>query len=320
MVRNGDKRKFEDEVDALFKLPLAEFIESRKALAARLKKDGRADDAERVKLLAKPPISAWTVNQLYWDYREAFDELMDAGQRFRKLQTSRQAGKVADMREALDARREALTQLSELATELLRDAGHNPSLDTIRRITTTLEAVSAYSALPDGALPGRLTKDVDPPGFESLTSFVPVTVTPQRTQESAHPSPSKKADTKRPKTTREDETNRLKERQARIAAAKAALQEAKKSLTEARATAQRLEATQKKIDAAAKEAEKHRREAEERFKRANAVAENAVRRARSGAIEVEELKKAAEDAKRADEKATRDFETLFRESPARQLM
>ena len=135
--------KLDDDIDALFKLPLTEFISARKALAARLKQNGLVSEAEGVKALAKPSISAWTVNQLYWRHREAFDELIATGQRFRKAQVT---GKMVNMREALDARREALSHLSDLATEALRDAGHNPSLDTLRRIGTTLEALSVATS------------------------------------------------------------------------------------------------------------------------------------------------------------------------------
>jgi hypothetical protein len=171
---NDHKRKraddLENEVDALFRLPLAEFTGARNALAAQLKKSGRGDEAARVKALAKPSISAWAVNQLYWNHREEFDQLIALGERFHKAQKS---GKVAEMRTALDARREALTELSDLATSLLRDAGNNPAPDTIHRITTTLEGISAYASRADGPRPGRLTNDVDPPGFESLAGFVP---------------------------------------------------------------------------------------------------------------------------------------------------
>src|SRR5713226_531900 len=110
--------KVDDDIDALFKLPLTEFVGARKALAARLKKGGLGSEAEGVKALAKPSISAWTVNQLYWRHREAFDELIATGQRFRQAQVT---GKMVNMREALDARREALSHLSDLATEALRD-------------------------------------------------------------------------------------------------------------------------------------------------------------------------------------------------------
>src|ERR1041385_5264080 len=101
--------KLDDDIDALFQLPQTEFIGARKALAARLKKNGFVSEAEDVKALAKPSISAWTVNQLYWRHREAFDELIATGQRFRKAQVS---GNMVNMREALDARREVLSHLS----------------------------------------------------------------------------------------------------------------------------------------------------------------------------------------------------------------
>src|SRR6267378_3487487 len=151
------KGKVNDEIDALFRLPLAEFTGARNTLAARLKKSGRGDEAVLVKALVKPSISAWAVNQLYWNHREAFDRLLESSGRFQKAQSSRHAGKLADMREALDARRKALSHLSDLATSLLRDAGHNPTLDTSRRVTNTLEAMSVYSSRSDAPRPGRLT-------------------------------------------------------------------------------------------------------------------------------------------------------------------
>ena len=102
------KSKLEDDVDALYNLPLAEFTAARNALAGQLKKSGRGNEADFVKTLVKPSISAWAVNQLYWKHRDAFDELIATGERFRKAQTSGLARKVADMRGALDARRRYL--------------------------------------------------------------------------------------------------------------------------------------------------------------------------------------------------------------------
>jgi hypothetical protein len=332
MVRNSGKRerngegigsekkgKLENDVDTLFKLPLAEFIGVRNTLAARLKQGGRANDANLVKTLAKPSISAWAVNQLYWKHREAFDSLLAAGERFRQAQRSGLARKVADMRASLDARREALSHLSDLATSLLRDAGHNPTSDTMRRITTTLEAISAHAALSDGPTPGRLTHDVDPPGFESLASLIPGTT--EGAQKPARVTASKKlaaaATNTRQKAKPTPDVRQLEAtRQARIAAARVSLQAAKRSLIDARARAQRLQAAQKKAYARAKEAEKQRREADERFKQASAASEEAAQRARSIADEVEEAAKAVEDAKLTISKASKELESLFRESPA----
>ncbi|HUS09973.1 MAG TPA: hypothetical protein VMZ30_05850 [Pyrinomonadaceae bacterium] len=325
---SAHKRRREDlddaEVDPLFRLPLAEFTGARNALAAKLKKSGRGDDAARVKALAKPPISAWAVNQLYWNHREAFDRLIASGERFHKAQTSRSAGKAADMREALEARREALTHLSDLAIALLRDAGpnpgQNPSLDTVRRITATLEGMSAYASRSDGPRPGRLTDDVDPPGFESFGSFVPAAGMAEPRDEPSRVTPSKKPSSAPTKTRRkvgpDDDVRQLEEtRKAKIAAAKVSLQDAKRSLTEARSRAQSLEAAQKKADAEAKKAEKHRRDVEASLEKAKASAEDTALRARSVAVELEEAAMAVEDAERTVEKAAKELESLFKETP-----
>ena len=331
-IGSETKSNLDDDVDALFKLPLAEFIGARNDLAARLKRAGRANDANLVKALAKPSITAWAVNQLHWRHREALDRLLVTGQRFRQAQTSHSAGRISDMRESLDTRREALSHLSNLATALLRDAGHNPTPDTIHRITTTLEALSAYATPSDGPTPGRLTQDVDPPGFESLASLISGTATTKRNDELTRVTSSQKrrsaAAKMRESTSPACDVQKVRQaeetRRARIAAAKLTLQEAKRSLTEARSRAQRLEAAQKKAyadakeaDAEARQAEKQVRDAEERFKKASASSQDAAHRAQRIAAETEEAAHAVEDAKRAIEKATQEFDSLLQQSAAK---
>jgi hypothetical protein len=258
--RNGDdfgaRRKLKDDIDELFKLPLAEFIGARNELATRLKKSGQANDANLVKTLAKPSVSAWAVNQLYWRHRAAFDKLLATGQRLR--------GKVTDVRGALSARQEALLHLADLATALLRDAGHNPTQDMIHRVTTTLEALSALS---DGPTLGRLTQDVDPPGFESLASFMPSAGSLKPAKEAPRVTALQKA--------REEET-----RQAKIAAAKSSLQAAKRSLSDAHADAKR--------------ADKQLRQAEEQFRDAKADAAQAARTVEDAKRTVEKASKELE--------------------------
>jgi hypothetical protein len=213
-----DKAKGDDEadVDALFSLPLTEFTPARNALAARLKAGGRADEANRVKAIVKPTVSAWAVNQLYWKHRDSFDRLISAGQRFREAQASQFGGSAAGMREPSEQRRVALEELLSLATALLSDAGHSASPEAIRRISTTLEAISVYALLPNAPAPGRLTADVDPPGFDALAALMPATaITSQR------------------KAAAED-TRKLEEvRSTEIAAAKLSLSDAERTLKEA---------------------------------------------------------------------------------------
>jgi hypothetical protein len=280
-VRNSVK--LNDEVDELFQLPLSDFVSARNTLAARLKQIGRADDANLVKTLAKPSVSAWTVNQLYWHHRGAFDKLLAAGQRFHKAQTSSLAGKVADMRGSLEARREALAHLSDLATSLLNDAGHNPSLETIRRITTTLEAISALASVSDGPTLGRLTQDVDPPGFETLASFVVGVPAIKREPARSITSPKLTVVPTKSQQQKADERRIEQERQMRRAAAKLSVQTAKKTLAAAQAKAQNLE--------------KQLIDAEERFNVARAASKAAG--------------KEVEDARRVLDKASKELESLF---------
>lgn len=305
LQKNGE---LDDDLDALFRAPLAEFTAARNKLAAQLKKSGHGDDAALVKALAKPSVSAWTVNQLYWNHRESFDRLTSSGERFHKAQTS---GKIADMREALDARRAELRRLSDLASSLLRDAGHNPSLDTIRSITATLEAVSVYGSRSDGPRPGRLTHDVDPPGFESFGSFVPAAGTtkePPRLKLAKQPGSVITGQQR--KTTPKNNVRQIEEkRKTAIAAAKASLQEGKKSLTKARAKAERLAAAQKTAEAEMKKAERRKRDAEKSLELAKAAFEYAAKRARNLAVEVEEVGKAVDEAEREVAKVSKELES-----------
>ena len=71
---------------------------------------------------------------------------------------------------------------------------------------------------------------------------------------------------------------------------------------------------QKKADGEVKEAEKQRRDAEERLKKARAASDDAARRARRVSFDVRVAAKTLDEARLAVEKATRDLESLFRES------
>jgi hypothetical protein len=336
-IESEKRGNLEEDVDALFKLPLAEFTGARNNLAARLKRDGRANDSNFVKALAKPSISAWAVNHLHWNHREAFERLLATSQRFRQSQTSQPATRMADLRESLDARREALSHLSDLATVLLREAGHNPTPDTIHRITSTLEALSAHATLSGGPTPGRLTQDVDPPSFAALASLIPGTDTAKRNEEPTRVAASQKSGGVAAKTQQATPSGKAQKardaqkvsedeetRRARIAAAKVSLQQARRSLTETQRTAQRSEAAQKKAHADAKkaeaetrQAEKQLRDAEQRFNKASAASQDAAHRAERISAEAKEAAQGVEDAERAIEQVSKELELLLQGSAAR---
>ncbi|HYR26933.1 MAG TPA: hypothetical protein VEU30_00620 [Thermoanaerobaculia bacterium] len=168
MARRGSN--IEADIDALFKLSLAEFTEARNALAKRLKSEGQMLDAERVKALAKPPAPAWAVNQLYWQEPKAIERLLTLGERVRKAQTGQLRN--ADLRALLDEKKQMSTALLRKASTILEEAGSAASPDAMRRLSATLESLAAWGHTDGGPKAGRLTADLDPPGFDTLAALM----------------------------------------------------------------------------------------------------------------------------------------------------
>ncbi|HYW72688.1 MAG TPA: hypothetical protein VE961_16815, partial [Pyrinomonadaceae bacterium] len=182
---------------------------------------------------------------------------------------------------------------------------------------STLEAISAYAVLPEDQAAGRLTKDLDPPGFESLAPFIRAVATTRSVTPAVAGGPrpgvkppqvSTKTQLKSPNV---KETRRADElRQAKLTAAKESLQEARKTLVAARTKAQTLVVARKKADSEVRNLEKQKREAEQRFKEASAAVTEVSIRAQNLAREAERAARAVDEAERAVEKAAKNLESL----------
>ncbi len=161
------------EVDRLYQLPLAEFTEARNALARRLKAEQGVDAATHIRTLDKPNVTAWVINQLYWRHRAEFTALLLAGDAVRLAQQQRLGGLEVDLGPPTRARHEAIDALLALAADLLREAGHQPGPDLRQRLQTSLDALAAYGTGDAAPRAGRLTADVQPPGFGALAALLP---------------------------------------------------------------------------------------------------------------------------------------------------
>jgi hypothetical protein len=309
-VDKGD----EDEIDALFQLSPPEFVSARNALAARLKKSGRDGLAGRVKSLPKPSTSAWAVNQLYWKHRNAFEKLLATGERFRQAQASRLAGRSADLHRLLNERREELSSMARLAAGILQKASGAAPPGVMRRVTASLEALSAYGNLEGAPGAGRLTEDVDPPGFDALAALVPRVGDGSRStapskvlafQKEAALPPKGKSRSKEDSAAAKE-----KQRQAALAVARAAKQEAARAVVEARRVAQRAQTTLKKAATRAKETEDTMVATEARLQKVAELAHDARQKARRAAVEAESAAQAVEEAERALERATKELTNL----------
>lgn len=288
-------------LDALFQVPLSEFIGARNALVSQLQKAGRKEDADRVKRLSKPPVSAWVVNQLFWKERTWFDRLLASGARLRQAQAAGLAGKPVNVHDSLKAQREALNELSRQATAFLSRDGHAPSPDVLRRVTLDLQALAALDAAADGPAPGHLTADVEAPGFDALAALIPKSgETTSRSASGsskvlsfaqARPAPEVKA------SDRSVEARRERER-AQATAARRAVQEAERALASARRDATKAEAAMKTAAARLKELERDKQRAEAALEKAATAADAARQAARRTASDAAEAAQAVDDAER----------------------
>ena len=155
-------KHIDEQIDRLYTLPLDEFTAARNALAKEAGREGGA-----VKRLAKPPLAAWAVNQLYWDRRPEYQSLVDAAERMRKTHKAVIEGRKGDLRAAGREHELALEKALKATVELLTGRGQ-PITDAVRHAV-----LNTLRALPADDTPGRLSRALAPGGFEMLAGVVP---------------------------------------------------------------------------------------------------------------------------------------------------
>lgn len=160
----------EKDLDRLYALPREEFTSERNALVRELQKAGHKEEAEEVRALKKPSVSAWAVNQLARQHPREVAELVKAGDALRKAQRDVLAGKKgADVREASRAQHALADELVDAAREILSGA----TKTTAQKISGTLRAASTDPAAAKLLRKGRLSEDVESVGFGPLLHVAP---------------------------------------------------------------------------------------------------------------------------------------------------
>jgi len=236
----------EQELDRLFGLPLDQFTSARNELVRRLKAKGDAEAAAAARAVAKPTIASWTINQLSRSEAAAVRPLLDAGDRLRQAQQHllREGGSAESVWVALGGVREAVKTLTRQAQALLEKSGRPATAAVLERIGRTLQAAAVQDDGRGALEAGRLTTDLEPPGFETLVG-VSVSTAP-RTRRAR----DELAERRRRS---EDDKRRKRELQQRVRelerTARAAGQEAKRAervAAEARRVAERARADAEK--------------------------------------------------------------------------
>jgi len=260
------------DIDTLYQLPLDEFTAARNALA---KASGK--DAGTIRALEKPPLAAWAVNQLYWRDRRAWDTLVEAAEALRRVNKAVIAGRSGDVRAAGTVHDEAVHEALKATLALLSAGGHPVTDATRQAILNTLRA------LPTDDAPGRLTRVLQPGGFEMLAGL-------------SVGAPARKVgkDTKDAKERAKDTKEHAKERA--------------RSKADARALVQAREAAAS-ADRALKEAEQAARRHEFEIARATRDEERAGKSVAQARAAVEEARAALAAAEREHKDAAARRET-----------
>jgi hypothetical protein len=157
----------EAAIDRLYQAPLATFTSARNALAAERRSAGDKDGADRVKALAKPSAVAWAVNQLYWQERERFDTLVAAVAEVAAAQREAvTGGGGGSLRDTMRRKSEVLAEVTRSAERKLVEGGSSGGLAVLQRLSATLEALASPRAKGTGPQAGRLSAELQPPGFD----------------------------------------------------------------------------------------------------------------------------------------------------------
>jgi hypothetical protein len=276
-------RRIETEIDRLYQLAPDAFTAERNALAKTA-----GPDTPAVKRLVKPPIAAWAVNQVYWRRRDVYDALIKASKELRQAHKAVLSGKKGDVRTAAKAHDAALDAALRAALALLDAEGHPATEATRQAVATTLRA------LPVDDPPGRLTRTLQPGGFEMLAGLsIAAGMKGQSARTPKTAPPSGALQQKTAHAVKEPEDSKAAAR-AREAAAKAA-----RELREAEHTARREEFEAAR---AAREADKASRQLEQ-ARAALAEAQRELEAAEAAAKDAVRTREAADERAAAAEEA-----------------
>ena len=147
------------DLDDLYAAPYDRFITERNALA---KNTEDKDEASRIKALRKPTLPAWAINQVARLHGGELRHLVELSDELRRARGEQ-------VRSMSKERNASVASLVERARAVLTEAGHSASATNIERITNTLQAASVDPESLDDLLAGRMSTDMEPSGFASIS-------------------------------------------------------------------------------------------------------------------------------------------------------
>ena len=157
MPAPGNADSLDAALDELYGVDPADFVDTRKRLAADLRAAGDKDAAKSVQAARRPTTAAWALNQLRRTDPDLVDAFLDRSRELQAAQTGALAGGRETMRDATRAQRQALADATDAAIAALGDR----ATDGFRtQIVSTLHAASADDAVGEQLRQGRLVREL----------------------------------------------------------------------------------------------------------------------------------------------------------------
>jgi hypothetical protein len=243
--------ELERELDRLYELPPGEFTSARDEAVKRLRGEGHRELADEVKQLRKPTVAVWLVNRLARERTLDVQRLLKGGEALAKSQAAAAGGAPDAFAEARREEQHALERLADAARELARR--ENVGAPAVERAVQTLRAASLTAEGRELLKQGRLTEELQPPGFDALTSGA----APSRRRAKPGKPAARKDDRQERRRLAKEARERLSELRSRerelATAARTAQREAERAEKEAAALRERAGDAEAKAAAAVKE-------------------------------------------------------------------
>lgn len=222
------------EAERLLAVPPDRFVPERKALAGKLRDEGRTEEAAAIEAMRKPTAVVFAVNRGARDRPKAAQAAADAALRVKEAQVG---GDPEAFRQALGELDDALDLLANVAVAHVASPGKSASEAMRRRVRDLLRSAVADDQARAALARGSLTEELDAPGF---SPFAGMAVRPaSRKGGPAGPTRAERRDTQK-RARAEALREELEQAETELEAATKAAREAERTRARAEANVESL--------------------------------------------------------------------------------
>ncbi len=221
----------------------------------RLRDVGRTGEAAEIQRLRKPSPAVWAVNQVSRQDPETLARFIAAVDDLKRAHL----GTTGNLAPATQHQRDALDRVLQTASRALTGAGLRISPALLTRVSTTLLGAAADRNAKEELKAGRLTRELEAPGFEVFAGAHPVR------------RPTTKVVRARVKEAAPNRHQRAIELETSAAGHRKAADQAAKTLAELTEQLRQAKQTVRREREAANRAEREARRAHEQAKRAEST-------------------------------------------------